>query len=615
MNQNIFDIFQKFQKVLETADIFPSPYNTPSYDTKDDNDNFQISQECAEADYHRLLNIVNTFYSHCQNIQDYNDFVTVFAMYCNIYILRGFLFRITPEENSFFGLPKSDFQQVYDGKLLPYMEEIFTGIYHQDFSAFERAEQLIPEFSIAHLYLFVFQASHYFYVLEEYRKVPSPSPELCIELQNYRNSMWNEYYSLHQDYRQYVFLGKSYGISGVYLPHFHIMDKNTLYTTNEFWEHLAKLYCSVASGNIMGGLAVINSPETVNILESWKKVSAETLETVHTNISEWNADYFQREKDLNLLTGIYIDSIDIILFDLLETGNIFIITSQNLQQAQQAKKQVINEFSHTYSNMKATTLHDIGTALMSAEGESFRYYGRLTLREYSIKENLTKEIELLKLRFEDDIKKLLENVKNTVCSASEKHAVQIQDIISEAWKRCFMTLLYDETSKGTDWCNLFFGTKQHKASKDALRDDFEEAVLISSDRNSTVSWLERSKVIDFKFTITGIWEELYFKKDDYAALLLTDWISELFTNVIRYADRHQPVTLECTSNKDILHISLHNQKNTFIKLHNTQIGVNFISSYLQALNQSVGYTENPIIIRNTDTSYEINLSLNSAVFL
>ena len=285
----------------------------------------------------------------------------------------------------------------------------------------------------------------------------------------------------------------------------------------------------------------------------------------------------------------------------------------DLLQAQEDRKQVINEFSHTYSNMKATTLHDIGQNLLTAASEEFRYYGRLALIEYGIKENLTKEVQLLKLRFEDNMQELLQNIRNTVFLHAESASVQIQDIVSDAWKRCFMTLLYDETTKGKDWCNIFFGTQQHEAEKAQLRDDFEESVLVKSGRYSTAAWLEQSGTILFSLSVSGEWEKFYFKADDFAALLLTDWISELFTNVIRYADRKQSVTMEFSSSGDILHISLQNQKNA-IRVHNTRIGMTSMQSYLQKLNESTGYSGASMQITDEENAYQIELFLNGKIF-
>lgn len=221
---------------------------------------------------------------------------------------------------------------------------------------------------------------------------------------------------------------------------------------------------------------------------------------------------------------------------------------------------------------------------------------------------------MLKLRFENNIKELLQNIQNTVCLSAYNNTIQIQDIVSDAWKRCFMTLLYDESSKGEDWRNLFFGTENHEEIKDKNKDSFEECVLVNSDRYSTVEWMKKSGIIDFQFSVCGLWNKIYFKPDEYAMLLLTDWISEIFTNVIRYADREKPVVVDFSSSGELLNIQLHNTKNLKIKFHNTQIGLNSMYSYLKKLNHVVGFDGEPMKITSSENSYELNMFLSSKIF-
>lgn len=298
----------------------------------------------------------------------------------------------------------------------------------------------------------------------------------------------------------------------------------------------------------------------------------------------------------------------------LEIGAELHKNNQKLEKSQEDKKQIINEFAHTYSNMKATTLHEIADALLTAEGEEFRYYGGLVMVEYSIKKNLTKEIQMLKLRFEDNVQELLKEIRSTVFLSDSENTIQIQDIVSDAWRRCFITLLYDESSKGKDWRNLFFGTENHEEAKKSIKDDFEEYVLVKSNRYSTAEWLQKSGVINFQFSVSGLWNEIYFNKDDYASLLLTDWISEIFTNVIRYADKNQPVIIKFSSFGELLHIQLNNTKKPHFRLHNTQIGLHSMNAYLKKLNQNVGFNGQSMEITNSENNYELNMFLKHKIF-
>ena len=621
-----------------------------------------LPEEFCREDCLKMVEVVTEFYYECLAEGRYDNFTTFFIIYCLHYIQVGLMHQLIWSEDYLFGVPKALFAGA-DNRLLPYLEKMCEGIlalydsyYYTNFAdlgtkfrsaviavlreetgeelmptlvhalfnipatlrIFQSAADIWPDMPIANYYCFIHAVECYFNGLGSRESLTlhieeeiQDAKEEIVAMEHEPEEKRGEDFNYHLNYwkEELAFYQGKYQERAVQLA--EVTQDAVIQIMLDAYAHLPEIYQNLANDIWnYGMLPVLVFQDNRHWIHSVTGNSQyEDMRCIFSN-----EDYYRLGMEVNVQYPAKL--IRTLLDDkqqLRQKNKELERANTDLLHAQEDRKQVINEFSHTYSNMKATTLHDIGQNLLTAASEEFRYYGRLALIEYGIKENLTKEVQLLKLRFEDNMQELLQNIRNTVFLHADNASVQIQGIVSDAWKRCFMTLLYDETTKGKDWCNFFFGKQQHGVEKIRLRDDFEESVLVKSGRYSTAAWLEQSGTILFSLSVSGEWEKFYFKADDFAALLLTDWISELFTNVIRYADRKQPVTMEFSSSGDILHISLQNQKNA-IRVHNTRIGMTSMQSYLQKLNESTGYSGASMQITDEENAYQIELFLNGKIF-
>lgn len=284
--------------------------------------------------------------------------------------------------------------------------------------------------------------------------------------------------------------------------------------------------------------------------------------------------------------------------------------TEKLLISQKDKANIINDFSHTYANMKATTLQEIAKDLLSIKHELFIKWGRKLLVEYSIKENLTKTVELLKLQFEDRTQEVIEKIRGTV--GNGRNTTDIKGLVSAALKRCFMSLLYDESNSNNVKCKLFFGTENYDNEKEKLRENFEEHILMGTDE--ILLWLKKTNTIDLVLSISGEWKNLNFQKGEYAALILTGWISELFINIFKYADKKRAISIDFSQKKNLLFINVHNYCDSAAKeLHGSQNGINAMRRTIQRLNSEVGYNENPLNIHQSDLSYQLEMQIASEI--
>lgn len=282
-----------------------------------------------------------------------------------------------------------------------------------------------------------------------------------------------------------------------------------------------------------------------------------------------------------------------------------------LRKAQEDKKQVIKEFAHTYGNMRATTLHDIGTKLLNQKNAVLHKWGRKIMVEYAIKENLTKEVEMLKLQFEDELLELLMKLRDTTDSSD---GLTVSELVSDALQRCFMALLYGETNSDKSRRKLFFGTEQYAQQREVFQESFDEDVLING--IDMMSWLKQNQTLEMSVDISGVWETLRFENGGYAALLLTNWLAELLTNAMKYADKSEPIKLTFSQQHSTLCIGISNNIESITRnTHGGQHGISSIEASIVRLNHAVGFIDNPMMLITTDTKYQLQLYVASAVFL
>lgn len=281
-------------------------------------------------------------------------------------------------------------------------------------------------------------------------------------------------------------------------------------------------------------------------------------------------------------------------------------------KAIEAKNSVINDFSHTYSNMSATTLGDIADTLLSLDSDYFKYQGRRIMTEYIIKENLSREVELLKLRHEDNDKNLVKAIINSVNSEGVSK-IGIEDIISDSLKRCFMTLFFGKNVKSTELRKLFFGRKLDEEEEQEYIDAFECYVIVAEDRQAALNWNSNEDLIKLNISMSPWWKNMELADREYAALVLTELITELFNNLFKYGKISEPVTLAFGERSGLLTIKMTNQKKTDSTGYGTKVGITSKESFICKLNAYFGYNEKPVTISDTDTDYAIEILMAKGI--
>ena len=154
----------------------------------------------------------------------------------------------------------------------------------------------------------------------------------------------------------------------------------------------------------------------------------------------------------------------------------------------------------------------------------------------------------------------------------------------------------------------------HRSGLEALQDSFEQSVLVGE--QDMLNWLNEKSILDIPISISGIWKTLCFDDGGYAALLITNWITELLTNAIKYADKSNPISMSFSHENDMLIITISDIKEqSAVNIHGTQQGISSIIASIRRLNLAVECTSNTDELEEDSDSYNLKLFLSSKVII
>ena len=281
---------------------------------------------------------------------------------------------------------------------------------------------------------------------------------------------------------------------------------------------------------------------------------------------------------------------------------------EDAERAREEKHTIIRQFSHTYMNMRATSLYNIAVDLLKNPDKQYRNYGRKLMYEYSVKQNLTKDIGMLKLRFEDNEDELCKIIYYSILPSNED-GISIQELIDESIIRCMVTLVHDgsigakklrEKFDGYDWISI--------------RNSFENEILLS-DKPDVKKWFNQ-KMFHINFDIADSWNKIVFEKDSYAALIFVNILSELLTNIFRYADKTQMVNFNFEKKDDSVMII--SEKNV-IKKENTYsdgtgFGLQAEADIFNIINKYFNNDIEPLVYKTEEDNFEVCFQVSDKLF-
>ena len=282
------------------------------------------------------------------------------------------------------------------------------------------------------------------------------------------------------------------------------------------------------------------------------------------------------------------------------------ITHDALMESQENKKHILNSFSHRYKNMKTTSLYKVANALLKMDSKELKKYGRTVLLEYGIKENLKKEVDILQLQFEDNIDELKKKIQNSTQQQNSQDNFSIWEIINNVIKKCIITLVHDGGDESKAIRKFCF--KDYDLI--SIRNSFEENILFEENINP-VTWFKENIAHNFEVSISPFWKEIFFKKHDYADNVISDLLTDILMNALKYADKTQNIQFDLDEDDNFMIIR---SRNTTVKdktnIPSSGIGLESQNDLLNVLNKAETNLNNSITFEESDGIFSIEVRIS-----
>lgn len=277
--------------------------------------------------------------------------------------------------------------------------------------------------------------------------------------------------------------------------------------------------------------------------------------------------------------------------------------NEELRQAQEDRARVINDFSHTYSNMLATSLYYIAQELLSSDNETMKRNGRKLLLEYENKMRTTMAVEMLRMQFEEKNEQLKKYIIESMGDSDT--GIPVSELFHEALQRCIITLLLDGSTKGEF---LRFAFEMEEPDRKSLLDKFETE--ITSGEQDILKWTQHN-IMPVYFDNSDTWKTIYFNKDGYAASLVISIFSEFVRNIFKYADKTKEITFVLAETESKLMITAQNTiKEDYEVEPNGGAGLQSKNTFLKHLDK-----QNMVSYTHTEKEFSVTAEIVKSLFI
>lgn len=570
MNQKILDIVMEFEKIA-------------------DFDDDKLKEKNYATDVRKqMLDMLKKFFVE----ETCDDFVTLFGIYCNHY-MRCYLHKILPEED--FGVSEL-WDVVTDDNFQKYLLLIQHGIFEQDGQDFLDALELSDEYSLPHLYLFVFSAE-VFDSLED----PDKKKEFLEFMQEHYNKM-------NVGLREYVlgtkFIRESHNpaLDENPLPYVKAVDKqqdcvfNVAKSMMLYYSTFKKMFSSMPSNQLQplnkNTLELVTSLKVMEAqLEVLEKifnpdrkiiefnpentpeedqfplvlaVMRQKLEYLREELSDSTHDFGipydveedesddWRDSDASVFRVAYLD----IPVKISNTGSFLLDQMEKLKlqdeklKLQEKQQKLVAGFTHRYKNLRATQLGNIAQSLLRMEDEQEKNWGRALLLEQARKETMNKEVTMLTLHYEGNAAKLVNILIDSL--ADDDEGVDISAVLQTTALNCFVEFFY---AKKGDPPRMRARVKDLWSDLDSKKISFEREVIF--DKKNCIDWMKENG-FQLQIEIDERWQKISLQEDDYAEVFLRDIFLEMLKNFLKYGKVTESVELKLYSDVSTLKISMKN---------------------------------------------------------
>ena len=276
-----------------------------------------------------------------------------------------------------------------------------------------------------------------------------------------------------------------------------------------------------------------------------------------------------------------------------------------LEKARDEKNNILNDFSHRYKNMSSDVLYNVAQSLMNMESEELQQYGITILQEREIKDQIKKEVDLLKLRFTDRTDDLKTLIRNSV-KKNEKSVYSVVNVLSNSIKKCMLTFFYSTDESVEMICDLCFKGRD----LETVQKNYEQNILFEKNAD-VIDWFSRN-IVPINVSVSNLWKTIHFEHFGYADIVLIDLFVEMIMNVLKYADKTKPVYLDFTEdNNDFIIVSRNNAIQEKEGIPSTSNGIKMQNNLISHLNGK----QEAIIYDEENGIFSIRIIIDRRLFL
>lgn len=566
-----------------------------------------------------LIEILKKFFLE----ESRNDFVTLFGVYCNFYLKRDF-HQFLPEED--FGVSEL-WNVIIDDEFQKYLSLIQQGIDKQQEEFFEDALQIFGEYSLPHLYLFVFAAQKYDLAVDD--STSEDKKQFLKSIQDHYNKMDLVLREYSLGIGKFVLKNFALACNKNFLPYVKTVDtySELALCANGFaklyyFESCERLFPKFMNDflQVLAGKQHFRSEDL--IIKIPPLVFSAPLYVLDKLLNEYfhNDDIkFSRPAPItwrNCSMPFYVDAFrDLYLKIPLKISNAgsFLLDQMEKLRLKSQRDELIADFTHTCKNLNATNLGRIAESLLKMESEQEKNWGRALLLEFARKDTLNKKVTMLNMRYEGDSKKLVETLEESL--ADESNGIRIAEVLQMTALYCFVEFFYDED--GSDAKRMRKRTRNLWKDRDAKKISFENEVIFN--QKNCIDWMMENGFY-LQINIDGRWQKIFLQRNDYAEVFFRDIFLEMIKNFLKYGEVAEPVEINLHSDESTLKISMRNliapkftkdfKKSTnrgLIAMNNT-LEILYIGKGLNVPKKSVRYSQD-------DNFFVIELLMPAEIFL
>ena len=356
---------------------------------------------------------------------------------------------------------------------------------------------------------------------------------------------------------------------------------------------------------------IADNPDDImsQVYQVYRQCIEETLNERLNEASEDNEDNDDWNSDTPKITNSIADKNEMlhipVIIPNLDAFENELKKSIALEKARDEKNNILNDFSHRYKNMSSDVLYNVAQSLMNMESEELQQYGITILQEREIKDQIKKEVDLLKLRFTDRTDDLKTLIRNSV-KKNEKSVYSVVNVLSNSIKKCMLTFFYSTDESVEMICDLCFKGRD----LETVQKNYEQNILFEKNAD-VIDWFSRN-IVPINVSVSNLWKTIHFEHFGYADIVLIDLFVEMIMNVLKYADKTKPVYLDFTEdNNDFIIVSRNNAIQEKEGIPSTSNGIKMQNNLISHLNGK----QEAIIYDEENGIFSIRIIIDRRLFL